>query len=263
MVSLSSQVVVYRRLGWMTVACGVLATMPGAYAQSLRWYWCENSNNVKINAIVDALEKPAPAMTFEEEPLQNVLSRWPIPIRIDEKSLEDSGITIDEPVRLIGVPGETWMTRLESVLDQLVLTWVPVGDGLQITSAEGRSGNICCLYFLPLSLASNRSELISSIESDVTPDAWECNSGSSSITIAYATADTLVVRANMQTHIRLKQYINALEQHGLTWATIGPSDRKIIKSMLTNRESTFLPHRKASSVRSSVLKETSSNRAAP
>ena len=226
-------------------------------AQSLRWYWCEDLDKEKIDSLLYELNEPAPPMSFDGESLRTVLGRWPVPIRIDQKSLEDCGISIDESIIHVGLPGETWMSRLDSVLDSLELTWMPAGDGLEITAADGDRSNISCLYFLPMSLASHREELSMSIERDVTPNVWESNSGVSSISVIGANADTLGVRASMKTHLTLQRYLTGLERHGVNWSTIRPEDRKALRAKLGNQSSGRSHNSWPSRVRTSQLKGSS------
>jgi hypothetical protein len=250
-------VVVCRYLLCGLIALGFLEAASVARAQSLRWYWCEDLDNEKIDSLLYELNEPAPPMSFDGESLRTVLERWPVPIRIDQKALEDSGISIDESIIHVGLPGETWMSRLDSVLDSLELTWMPAGDGLEITTADGDRSNVLCLYFLPMSLASYREELSISIESDVTPNVWECNSGSSSISVIGANSDTLGVRASMKTHLRLQRYLTGLERHGVNWSAIRPEDRKAPRAKLGNQRSGRSPSSGPSKVRSSQLKGAS------
>ncbi|MCU0720628.1 MAG: hypothetical protein MUC83_13045 [Pirellula sp.] len=250
-------VVVCRFLLCGLIALGVLDTTSVARAQSLRWYWCENLDNEKIDSLLYELNEPAPPMSFDGESLRTVLGRWPVPIRIDQKALEDSGISIDESIVHVGLPGETWMSRLESVLDPLELEWMPAGDGLEITTEYGDSSNISCLYFLPMSLASYREELSMSIERDVTPNAWESNSGVSSISVIGANADTLGVRASMKTHLMLQRYLTGLERHGVNWSAVRPEDRKAPRAKLGNQSSGRSPSSGPSRIRSSQLKGAS------
>ncbi|MFN7292760.1 MAG: hypothetical protein ACK5T6_19420 [Pirellula sp.] len=239
------------------IALGFLDATSVARAQSLRWYWCEDLDKEKIDSLLYELNEPAPPMSFDGESLRTVLGRWPVPIRINPKSLEDSGISIDEYITHVGLPGETWMSRLESVLDTLELTWMPAGDGLEITTADGDSSNISCLYFLPMSLASHREELSISIEHDVTPEVWESNSGASSISVIGANADTLGVRASMKTHLRLQRYLTGLDRHGVNWSAVRPEDRKVLRAKLGNQTSGRSPYSWSSRIRSSQLKGSS------
>ena len=163
-------------------------------------------------------------------------------------------MSIDEPVHLVGLPGETWMNRLDSLLDSLDLTWMPAGDGIEISDTDSARSNIGCLYFLPSSLAIYRQELISSIERDVTPNMWESNSGMSSITMISATSDTLGVRASMKTHLRLRRYLLALERYSVKWCTASHrSARDLYQPIATWGILTAHP-KKISTVRLSQLK---------
>ena len=91
--------------------------------------------------ISDALTSPlkSTGLDFTEEPLESVVNflqdEYDIPIQLDTPSLEDAGLTVDEPVT-VNLKNITLRSALRLMLKRMQLTYVIRDEVLMITTPE-------------------------------------------------------------------------------------------------------------------------------
>ncbi|MFO0383547.1 MAG: RNA polymerase sigma factor [Pirellula sp.] len=130
---------------------------------------------------------------------------------VDVKALEDAGIQLDEIVTIERVRAARAKDILKQVLDPLACTYAIKYDALVITTKEGSSSEILGYYDLSYILPDNSTipDLLESIQTSVTPDAWESNSGTGSMTIL---GSMLIVRAPLETHEGIEELLRQISK---------------------------------------------------
>ncbi len=152
-------------------------------------------------------------VNFNGTPLGGVVktlkAQYDIPIIIDEKSLEEASITLDEPIT-IELPPTSFRGALSLILRPLGLTYVIDKECMIITTDQSEWGQIRYYdvsYLLPDNGLTN--ELISTIETMISPRAWQPNGGGYSIK---SIGSMLVVKADEETHFEIERMLRALSQ---------------------------------------------------
>ncbi|MGD9645471.1 MAG: hypothetical protein AB7U73_07150 [Pirellulales bacterium] len=119
---------------------------------------------------------------FVETPLLEVVmflqDLHQIPVKLDQKSLEDSGILDDEPVTC-SLSNVSLHSVLRVVLEPLDLTYVVDGEVLMITTLDHAEGHPEVRVYDVEDLASDKNidELVDVIIATCTPESWEQTGG--------------------------------------------------------------------------------------
>jgi hypothetical protein len=130
---------------------------------------------------------------------------------LDDKALEDAGISPDEMINLQRVHPTSVKNILKQALNPLELTYVIIYESVVITTTEGGSPETIGYYDLSYILPDNSTipDLMESIQTSVTPDAWESNSGTGSMTIL---GSMLIVRAPRETHEGVEEFLRQISK---------------------------------------------------
>jgi type II secretory pathway component GspD/PulD (secretin) len=119
-------------------------------------------------------------------------------ILIDERALEEEGISLDEQITLNLSKEISFRSALKLVLEPLNLTWVIEDEVMRITS-KSNSANVLRTYDLSQILPDNSTvlEVMNIIERTVAPDSWDAEGGTSTIAVF---GSLLVVSCPEDTH---------------------------------------------------------------
>lgn len=176
------------------------------------WLDAKNDVNEIEDRIQHVLNEPM-ELDFDDLALSSVIKlirgKFDIAIVFDVRALEDENITPDERVSHEGSA-----TKLCDVLTQILrpleLTYDIELERLVITSIKSIPNRLK-FYDLSYILPDNGriSELISAIETMVTPDQWPCVGGASSMSTV---GSMLLVSAPKDTHLELERLLRAISK---------------------------------------------------
>jgi len=184
--------------------------------------------NGREEAIWEALDREI-ELKYDPIPLKDAVyllsDMLGIPIVINLKMLEESGIRIEEPVRL-RFPTRPARQQLNSMLAELELTWLVDNEVLQVTTPDDAlSPDRLTIRLYDLRLlkdpdlgvaAANR--LLEAIQQIIEPQSWAEAGGPGDL---YEFEDILVVLQSRQAHERLEQFLLALQRHCTLLASDG------------------------------------------
>ena len=163
----------------------------------------------EISAKLNERIKPA----FESVPISEFARKLGEMLELDvilhERALADAGISPDEAITFQRVKPASVKNILKQALDPLDLTYVISYEAIVITTKDGSSSETIGYYDLSYIFPDNSTmpDLMESIETSVTPDVWESNSGSSTMTIL---GSMLIVRAPHETHESVEEFLRQI-----------------------------------------------------
>ena len=163
--------------------------------------WLKSPKDLR-NAQIRAKLKDQVEVKFSGIGLSAVMSRFAttldFPIIIDERALEEEGISLDEQISLSLSKEISFRSALKLVLEPLNLTWVIEDEVMRITT-KSNSANVLQTYDLSEILPDNSTvlELVTIVERTVAPDSWDAAGGTSTIAIF---GSLLVVSCPEDTH---------------------------------------------------------------
>jgi hypothetical protein len=163
----------------------------------------------EISAKLNERIKPA----FESVPISEFArtlgEMLELDVILDERALADAGISPDEAITFQRVKPASVKNILKQALDPLDLTYVISYEAIVITTKDGSSSETIGYYDLSYIFPDNSTmpDLMESIETSVTPDVWESNSGSSTMTIL---GSMLIVRAPHETHESVEEFLRQI-----------------------------------------------------
>ncbi len=133
---------------------------------------------------------------FVESPLSDAVRQLAemhdIPILIDNRALEEIGLTALEPVNL-SLKNVSLEKALRLLLSNLDMTYMIHNEVLVITTAEAAEQNLGLRVIpLPASLIGEQEDVITAIETTIVPDIWQSAGGPARIAFV---KNTLVVAA--------------------------------------------------------------------
>jgi hypothetical protein len=161
---------------------------------------------------------------FNDKPLRDVVrtleNLWGLPIRIDHKSLDEAGIDSETPITTVGAKGESLRGVLQSVLDQLDLTWGIRGERLVVTTTEKSAEMLATrLYPLPLGTANppvDFQSLIDTITNTVGgPSVWADQGGDGQIRPAEGGEPLLVILQTEAIHGEIEALLRGMHERAL------------------------------------------------
>jgi hypothetical protein len=161
---------------------------------------------------------------FNDKPLRDVVrtleNLWGLPIRIDHKSLDEAGIDSETPITTVGAKGESLRGVLQSVLDQLDLTWGIRGERLVVTTTEKAAEMLATrLYPLPLGTANppvDFQSLIDTITNTVGgPSVWADQGGDGQIRPAEGGEPLLVILQTEAIHGEIEALLRGMHERAL------------------------------------------------
>ena len=192
-----------------------------------------NVDNEYMQALAEQLQQPI-STHAEHVPLnvwlQTIIKQTGIAIKIDRRSLEDMGLTIDLPI-WADFDELACGTVLESVLKEADLVLRPRSGFLQITTvetAEDPTNAMVRVYWLDgTGFEDNPAGLDELIATVIAPDTWEWVGGPSTIApmrernaVAGTSRGAIVVSTTFQVHQQIDGLLDALRA-----GTVDPTTR--------------------------------------
>jgi RNA polymerase sigma factor (sigma-70 family) len=161
----------------------------------------------KLNERIQLTLEGVPLSEFARK-MSEVLE---LDVILDDKALEDAGIQLDEMVSIQRIKAARAKDLLKQILDPLECTYTIEYEALVITTKEGSSAETLGYYDLSYVLPDNSTipDLMESIQTSVTPDVWERNSGTGSMTIL---GSMLIVRAPHETHEGIEEFLRQISK---------------------------------------------------
>lgn len=179
-----------------------------------RWI---NIDEAAEKKIADALEQRMDA-EFRELPLQDVMQglaqQQGIPIIVDHRSLEEVGLSGDEPVT-IAIGDCKLRSLLDLMLQDLDLTYTVQGESLVITTEEYTDySQLNRIYWLEGTgyASGDYQSIIDSITTSIAPDSWEAMGGPSTIVPLGSSRPALMIRASYRVHHQLENLFKTLRE---------------------------------------------------
>lgn len=165
-----------------------------------------------VEARIRAAMSDTTSVRFLETPLQEVVSEiskaHEIPIVIDNRALEEIGLSRSEPVSL-ALHNVSLRSTLRLLLRSLDLAFITKDQVLQITSKEQAIQQMTFeAYPLPTVLAGKQEQLLTALLATVTPDDWSTNGGPCH---ASSVDDVLVITATESVHARVIDFLQKLQ----------------------------------------------------
>ena len=175
-------------------------------------------------AIEQELAKHA-RYAFNEVPLRGVLAHIEeanqIPIFLDQKSLQASGLKADAPVTAKG-EADSLEQALETLLKPLGLTWLIRDEVLFVTTPESAQAHLETRVYRVLVAKQNLNGLIQQIVAKVAPPSWEPAGGPGTIIAFPVEAGALVVSQTYAVHHALERQYPRLLQAVVPLEAKGP-----------------------------------------
>ena len=173
----------------------------------------------------DTLIKPV-SLHFEDASLANVSSFLAqaagCSIVLDKLGLEEVGISPTQSIT-VNVDGISLKSALNLILKPHDLGYVFEDEVLKITSRERSEGSASTISYAVSDLLPGRrpgqkidestfQSLIELVTSTIAPDSWSTVGGSANIA-AFPKTQSVIVRANQQTHSQLQNLLTMLRRH--------------------------------------------------
>lgn len=153
------------------------------------------------------------AQSFVETPLaealQAISQTHDVPIVLDQRALEEIGLTPDAPVTL-SLKNVTLRSFLRLMLRDLDLTYM-IKDGVfQITTVEMAEQNtLLKMYVFPKGLVGKSEQLVVALHATVQSDTWKPSGGPSTVV---PIENILVVSANAYVHDQVEEFLIKLDE---------------------------------------------------
>ncbi len=178
------------------------------------------------NEIRSKLGKTHVDVDFNSVPLNNVLARIAdtigIDIYIDERSLKDFGVSVDEPITLRFKNPMTARDTLSLIMHRLCLSYT-IRNGFVVVAYQETQRDPLRTYDLSYVLPDNSTvhELMGVIRSSVHPEAWDSGGGMGTLGVF---GSMLVVKADEETHQDLERLHRELARQNKNHIQPTPQD---------------------------------------
>lgn len=178
--------------------------------------WLEGgvAEDSKADMIREALRQVVDKVSFNQMPLSGVIAelgkKLEFDFKLDEKSLEEQGLTLDEPITL-ELKSMSLRNTLYHVLEPLQLSYEIDHDVLVIRSKGSIQNQLLRTYDLSLILPDNSTvpQLVQVIEQSIAPDAWQVAGGNSTCDVF---GSLLVVKAPDSIHEQIEELLRLLSK---------------------------------------------------
>jgi hypothetical protein len=152
------------------------------------------------------------SQSFVELPLSDVVQQLSqthdIPIVVDNRALEEIGLSAEEPVSLT-LGKVTLRSFLHVLLSDLDLTYIVKDELMQITTVEAAEQNLVVeMYRFSKKLTPKADIILKALTSSVVPDAWDVKGGPCSVTVI---DNVLIVSATEQIHEDVIEFLQKLQ----------------------------------------------------
>lgn len=163
----------------------------------------------------------AVSFDFQEIPLEDAVrvisTDVEIPLVIDRRALDETGITTDEPVEL-HVRKVKLRSLLNLMLSSLELNFTIRDEVILITSqAEAEQNLKVRMYKVPDAIRNETKQLTEAIQASVSPQSWEVRGGLCTVSVIDR---ILVVAANDDVHYGVVDFMRKFD-HALNRASLG------------------------------------------
>lgn len=177
-------------------------------------YWSDQPVVVAARA---ALDKAVDAV-FMKTPLRDVTAelskRAGVPISIDFRAVEESGVDLDTPVSL-AIKGGRLAVVLDRILEPMQLA-VEVGDEGLVVTRPARSLDTMAVAVYPVGHLGGGDRSVGSLAelmmSQVDPTAWETVGGEAAVFPIDGDVPCLVVRQSTAGHRAVHEFLTSLPQ---------------------------------------------------
>lgn len=164
-----------------------------------------------VSTIRKALEQTT-SQSFVEVPLaeavQKLSDTHQIPIVIDQRALEEIGLSFKEPISL-SLQGVSLRSFLRLMLRDLDMTYIIKDDVMQITTVQAAEQNLVIeMYRLPDDLIEESDKIVHAVTATVIPDAWDVLGGPCTITNV---KNVLIVSATERIHEEIRSFLDKLK----------------------------------------------------
>lgn len=149
-----------------------------------------------------------------EDMAQALRDQHQLPIVLDQRALEDIGLSPDQPVTC-GFENVSLRSALNLVLQEHDLTYTVQGESLVITTdEEAESKMISRIYWLEGTGYADTEfdSVMKTIQTSISPQIWEQMGGSSTIVPLGATRPALVVSTTYTVHEAIERFFDALRE---------------------------------------------------
>ena len=141
--------------------------------------------------------------------VQQLSQQHDIPILINIRSLEEIGLSSDEPVSL-SLRNGTLRSFLGLMLRDLQLTYIIRDEIMMITSQETAENDLVLqTYPFPNMLIEKSDKVITALETTVSPDQWQTKGGPCSVV---AVENVLVISASDSVHYGVVDFLKKLDE---------------------------------------------------
>ena len=176
----------------------------------------------RIDAALDRVLEEK--VEFSEAPLSDVAmmmqTLMEVPVRLDQKALDDAGIAPDTPVTESG-QGVTARSLLRKALRNIDLTYMVRSESLLITTKEKADTDLdVVVYPLPYGMdrgpRTDLQPLIDLIQNTIVPPSWDTQGGPGAIRPFDSSGEPLlVVSQSTEIHDEVKALLSALHARAL------------------------------------------------
>ena len=171
------------------------------------------SDNVAEKRIRSALDGNSTSINFVQTPLEEVMQtlsdQHDIPILVDRRSLEETGLDVDVPIS-ISLKGVSLRSAMRLMLRPLNLTYAIGNEVLIVTTAEAvPQYQTLRMYRLPAALDGKSDAIVDVLTKTVRPGSWQASGGEGSVS---AVDNVLVVSVGEDVHDDVEQFLDRLTQ---------------------------------------------------
>lgn len=153
----------------------------------------ETSNNFVDTPLMDAV--------------RSISKLHDIPMLVDARALEESGLTVDTPVS-IALHRVSLRSFLRLMLRDLDLTYLVKDEVMQITTVEAAEQSLeTRMYDLPKLLSSKTDKVLAALQSAVVPNTWSSVGGAST---ANSIDHVLIVSTTSDVHQDVFDFLDTL-----------------------------------------------------
>ncbi len=152
------------------------------------------------------------SQTFIDLPLSDAVRQLSdthdIPIVIDNRALEEIGLSAEEPVN-VALKRVSLRSFLRLMLREFELTYLIKDEVMQITTPEAAKQNLIVeMYTFPVELTEKSDKVVKALTSSVSSNEWDVLGGPCSVSVV---ENVLVVSCTESMHENVAQFVQKLE----------------------------------------------------
>lgn len=179
-----------------------------------RWV---NLDTKPADRILEKLSEESNCQFYElplSEALSTLSAQHDLPFWIDQRALEEEGLTADLPVTLTRAK-TTLQNLLQELLDSVDLTLTIEGDAFKVTTLSDAEDQLLTrIYWLegtgiPLAQAE---EMIKTFQMSVHVNSWDQMGGSSSMMTIPSKRPAILVSATLATHADVSRFLEVMRE---------------------------------------------------